>query len=107
MKLTLSEHKKYGAKEKPVKILEFMKGKNNKKYTVLIQFKGKIHEISFGSPDYFHFHDRLGLWSDQDHNDQVRRERYLVRASAITDKHGKKTINDPLSPNYYAIRLLW
>lgn len=54
--------------------------------------------IHFGHPDY----------SDYTiHRDRVRRDRYKRRAGAIKDKEGNLTGNDPSSPNYYSMRLLW
>lgn len=63
--------------------------------------------IHFGNPEYEHYKDRTGIWSNLDHNDRVRRKLYLARASKIKDKKGNLTKNDPNSPNYHAIRILW
>ena len=41
------------------------------------------------------------------HRDTKRQANYCRRAGAIKDKLGRLTGNDPGSPNYYAMRLLW
>ena len=41
------------------------------------------------------------------HRDTERQDNYCKRAGAIKNKLGKLTGNDPLSANYYAMRLLW
>ena len=41
------------------------------------------------------------------HRDTKRRANYCSRAGGIRDKRGRLTGNDPSSPNYYAMRLLW
>ena len=41
------------------------------------------------------------------HRDTNRQANYCRRAGAIKDKRGRLTGNDPGSPNYYAMRLLW
>jgi hypothetical protein len=54
--------------------------------------------IHFGHPDYEDY---------TTHRDPARQERYCRRASAIRNGDGKLAGNDPDSPNYYAMRLLW
>lgn len=41
------------------------------------------------------------------HKDEVRREDYCRRAGGIRNADGSLAGNDPESPNYYAMRLLW
>jgi len=41
------------------------------------------------------------------HQDPARRAAYLKRAAGITDKKGRKTINNVYSPNYWSARVLW
>lgn len=60
-----------------------------------------MHEgrwIHFGHPDYEDF---------TIHRDPVRQRAYCKRAGGIRGKDGRYTGNDPESPNYYAMRLLW
>ena len=54
--------------------------------------------IHFGSSMYEDF---------TTHKDKTRQAAYCLRAGAIRDKQGVLTGNDPLSPNFYAMRLLW
>jgi hypothetical protein len=64
--------------------------------------------VHFGDDRYQHFFDRTGLLDKSyNHLDDKRRERYLKRASNIRDKEGNLTKDNPLSSNYYSIRLLW
>lgn len=99
------EHKKYGAKQikAPIKTLN-VSTRKNKKYVVELKNGKKIH---FGDRRYEHYKDRHGDFSMKDHKDKERRDKYLKRASKIKDKNGKLTINNPESPNFYAIRMLW
>ena len=68
--------------------------RKNKKLAVLTS-KGWLH---FGDKRYKDF---------TQHNDLNRRANYLKRAKGIKDKNGKLTINNKLSPNYWAARVLW
>lgn len=54
--------------------------------------------VRFSNPDY---QDYLN------HHDNIRRKRYLARATKITNKSGKKTATNLLSPNYWSINMLW
>ena len=54
--------------------------------------------IHFGHPDYEDF---------TTHRDKKRRANYCARAGGIRDKRGRLTGNDPSSPIFYAMRLLW
>jgi acid phosphatase class B len=69
--------------------------RKNKKFMLLNKNNKIIH---FGDNRYKDF---------TQHKDQDRRRRYLVRATNIKDKNGKLTANNPDSPNYYSIRILW
>jgi hypothetical protein len=68
--------------------------RKNKKYVV--EYRDKL--IHFGDNRY---DDYL------DHNDPIRRQSYLSRALHIRDKQGNLTANDPYSPNFWSIRVLW
>jgi len=65
--------------------------------------------IHFGSAKMSQYKDTtgLGLYSDKDHNDEKRRERYLKRAKAIKNKKGELTYDNPESSNYFSINYLW
>ena len=80
-------------------------GNKKKKYSVYTP-SGKL--VSFGDRSMEHYKDTaLGLYSNQDHLDPVRRERYLKRAKGIKNKKGEVTWNNPESPNYYSVHFLW
>ena len=68
--------------------------RKNKKLAVLTKY-GYIH---FGDKRYKDF---------TQHKDLKRRKNYLNRAKKIRDKFGKLTINNPLTANYWAARVLW
>jgi len=76
----------------------------DKKLMTVVDGK-KIH---FGNPSYDHFFDKSSLLpKHMNHKDKERRSYYLKRAKGIRDKEGNLTCNNPLSPNYHAIRILW
>ena len=85
---------KYFYEKSPVK---------NKKLRVVVDNK----TIDFGDTRYQHFKDKTGIWKSLDHNDPVRRKNYLTRSAGIKNKNGKLTKDDPTSPNYHSIRILW
>ena len=82
------------AKELGAKFLDYSKRKNNK-YVVTLPNGKQIH---FGSPLY---EDYLI------HKNNNRRENYLKRATKIRNKKGDLTYNNPESPNFWSINLLW
>ena len=79
----------------------------NKKYSVYVLKDGKKRLIHFGDIRWKHFKDKLGKYTNLNHNDKDRRERYLKRAKAIKDKSGNLTWKDKNSSNYYAVKYLW
>ena len=82
------------AKELGAESLNYSTRKNNK-YMVKLPDGKKIH---FGSPKYEDF---------LIHKDENRREKYRSRAMKIKNKQGELTYNNPESPNFWAINLLW
>ena len=68
--------------------------RKHKKYVVCVNGK----EVHFGHTDY---EDYL------DHQDPERRRRYLARAKGIRDAKGKLTWNNPKSPNFWSVNVLW
>ena len=82
------------AKELGAVSLDYSTRKNNK-YMVKLPDGKKIH---FGSPKYEDF---------LIHKDKVRRDKYRARAMKIKNKNGELTYNNPESPNFWAINLLW
>lgn len=104
-------HKSYGVKYIPgVKIIDIIKAPNDKyKYKITVEYKGQKKSINFGDRNYEQYKDKtsLKLYSDKDHNDEKRRENYLARATAIKNKDGFYSMNDPFSANRYSIIYLW
>lgn len=77
--------------------------KGKKLYTVV---NGK--QVHFGASGMEHYYDRTGLLPKVlNHKDTKRRERYRRRHGAIKLKNGKLAINDPGSPAYHSLRILW
>lgn len=72
---------------------------------LMVEVDGKI--IHFGDRNMEHYRDKTGFYKNLDHNDEQRRKSYIARASGIKNKEGKLTKDDPSSPNYHAIRILW
>jgi hypothetical protein len=76
----------------------------NKKLKVIVNNK----VIHFGQTGYSHYFDKTKLLNPElNHLDKDRRKRYLARASKIKDKNHNLTADDPDSPNYHSIRILW
>lgn len=68
--------------------------RKNKKYRV--EFNN--NKIDFGQKDY----------SDYTiHKDKERKRSYLRRSTAITNKEGELTFDNPNYANFWAINLLW
>lgn len=98
----------YGNKDVPgIKILSVSTNNPTKKYTIKIQYKNKVKTLGFGAKSYEHYYDQWKKYAGKDHLDKERRRSYLARASGILDGNGKPTRNNPFSPNFWAIRILW
>lgn len=96
-----------------MKIVKFNKGVSlifeksnikNKKYKVKVDSKYTIH---FGHTKYQHYKDKIGLYSNLDHNDKKRRTDYRRRASKIKNKQGAFTYKIPYTSNWFAYNFLW
>jgi hypothetical protein len=85
----------------------FVSTAKNKKYSVYVMKDGKKTLIHFGDKKYQHFSDKIGNYSQLDHNDKERQKSYLARAKGIKNKEGELTWKDKNSPNYWAVRILW
>lgn len=86
---------------------EFKKStRKHKKYMVKSPKGVWVH---FGDSRMEQFKDStgLGIYSNKDHGDKIRRKSYLARAKGIKNKEGKLTYNDPESANYYSVKYLW
>lgn len=69
----------------------------DKKYSVITPQHKLIH---FGDAKYEQFHDKIGLYEDLDHFNDLRRKLYRFR-------HKNDNYNDPEYPGYYSWRFLW
>jgi hypothetical protein len=85
----------------------FVSSAKDKKYSVYVMKDGKKTLIHFGDKNYMHFSDKIGNYSELDHNDKDRQKSYLARAKGIKNKKGELTWKDKNSANYWAVRILW
>lgn len=69
-----------------------------KKYSVYVMKNGRRRLIHFGQKGYQQYHDKLGHYSNLDHNDKKRRDLYYKRHGQTTDKSSAK---------YYSHKYLW
>jgi hypothetical protein len=91
-------HKKIG------KYTYYISNKPEKKLMTNINNKW----IYFGQNPFQHFKDKTGLLPiELNHLDKERQRKYLNRSRGIRNKEGELTKDDPMSPNYHAIRILW
>ncbi len=84
--------------------------KPDKKLMVVIEKDGKKKTVHFGNrkaPANEHFKDRTGLFKTLDHGDSARRKNFRTRMSGIKKKDGSRAVDDPFSPAYHALRILW
>lgn len=103
-------HKEYGVIHiSGIEVLNLQIGSSDKKYRITIRYNGIVRDISYGDKNYQQFEDRtpLGIYTENNHYDDVRRKAYLARSSRITNSYGDFTVNDPFSPNRYSIITLW
>ena len=82
----------------------FVSDKQSKKLYTIVNKK----KIYFGDANYQHYYDKSSILpKSQNHLDEKRKASYIARASKIKDKSGALTANNPNSPNYHALRILW
>jgi len=75
---------------------EFKKStRKNKKYDV---YKKGDYIVSFGDSRYEQYFDKIGLYSNKDHNDKERRRLYYAR-------HGKTAEKE--TPKWFSHKYLW
>ncbi len=63
--------------------------------------------IHFGARSMGHFKDKTGIWKSKNHGDAERRKSFRSRMSGVRKKDGSRAVDDPNSPAYHAIRVLW
>lgn len=69
--------------------------RKNKKYDV---YKNDKYNLSFGDSRYQQYHDKLGEYTNLDHNDMDRRKLYYAR-------HGD--YDKPMTAKYFSHTYLW
>ncbi len=72
--------------------------RHNKKYDVYD--KSNNYVTSFGDIRYQHYNDKIGYYSNLNHNDSARRQRYR-------DRHMSDNITNPNYAGYWAYNYLW
>ena len=75
--------------------------RKNKKYDVYNKEGHDLYITSFGDKRYQQYFDKLGLYSDLNHNDEKRRYDYLKRSKGIGN------YNNPNSANFWSRNILW
>lgn len=83
---------------------KFIKSTNPKKKYMIKHNNRWIH---FGAKGYQHYHDKIGLYSNLDHNDKKRRANYRNRHSKIMTKDGQYAYKIKYSPAWYSWHYLW
>lgn len=75
-----------------------------KKYDV---YKDGVFLLSFGGLGYGHYHDRIGHYSADNHDDRQRQRAYLSRHHpGLTRKEALETTPRD-SPKYFSTKYLW
>jgi hypothetical protein len=81
-----------------------MSASAEKKYNAILKEKisGRLVEVAFGRPGFWHYKDMtgLGLFSNLDHKDAARREKFH-------DRFSKFVIMGMYSPAYFSLNYLW
>ena len=80
---------------------------SGKKLMVEVSHKGKTKTIHFGASSMGQFKDKTGIWKSKAHNDPTRRKNFRTRMGGIKLKDGSRAVDNPLSPAYHAVRVLW
>jgi len=77
----------------------FISQRRYKKYRVDIYLNNKfVKSVHFGDRRYEHYEDKIGFYSDLDHNDMERLQAYYKR---------HKKPYKPLSPSFFSSTYLW
>jgi hypothetical protein len=82
-------------------------GNGKKKYSVYVKTKGRIKLIHFGDIRYRHYFDKIGVYSNMNHEDRIRRASYRARHTAIMLKDGTFAYKNRAQPSYYSMKYLW
>jgi len=76
-----------------MKLLRFEVASYPKKYYAILDDNGKIIKVAFGDQNYQQYHDKIGHYSNMDHNDPKRRILYYKRHKIDYPKY---------SPDYFS-----
>lgn len=76
----------------------YVSSRKNKKYDV---YDGNKYICSFGYGPMQQYRDKLGHYSDLDHNDEKRRKAFKSRFKKLIDKKDKN------KPTYWSNAILW
>lgn len=82
-------------------LFELYKSKRSyKKFAsvLLDENNNRVYKVDFGDLRYQDY---------TSHHDKKRKEKYLARATKITDRQGRDTVKNILSPNFWSVHLLW
>ena len=69
--------------------------------------RGDYKTITFGSQGYQHYKDRIKEWSNLDHKDKKRREKYRARHEKIKVKDGRYSYQVPFTSEFFSYYFLW
>jgi hypothetical protein len=72
---------------------------------LMVEVDGKT--IHFGSRAMSHYKDKTEIWKSKDHGDIKRLKAFRKRMKGIKLKDGTKAVNNPKSPAYHSLRILW
>ena len=85
------------AKDKKTLNKPFRTSKGPKKFSVYVKNeKGNIVKVNFGDPNM-----------EIKRDDPKRRKNFRSRMGGIKKKDGSRAVDDPFSPAYHALRILW
>jgi len=105
-----SVQKFYDLRNYNVRDLNFIslgKSCRGKKLRVVFDTHDRLYEVHFSNPEKRHFRDKTNHFSHMDHNNSDRRMIYLQKRVNHRDKEGCLTANNPFTPNFWTLRLLY
>lgn len=83
--------------------------KKHKKYAAIFKDPNtdEIENVHFGDSRYEHYKDKIGFYSNLDHNDEKRRDAFRKRAEKQKNKDGSFSIENINTPAYFSYNYLW
>ena len=74
-----------------------------KKYAAIFEDEnGNMKRVNFGDTRHGQYKDKIGYYSDKDHNDEKRLKAYKNRHSAIKNKNGELSYKVFGTPSYFS-----